>query len=1038
VSSSPTTFRIRNKFHEVEGTVTAKDILKRIESGRYKGDEEISPPPFLEWFKLSSHPLFYDAFLTKLFHEKYHSPDQANPSVESPSKARAESSHSDRATRQAEPGREDPDSEVPPEGEAANAGRTRRLEGGDKEIGATIHQSAIDALFNDGSDVKPKTSTERLGASTIAGKRAAGTNLIKIDLPMDHSSPDPVSKLNRPLDIASQVAEEESPEFVQRKRKQEFRRKVIYGSALAILLCLLFQLGQQKSSSSTSPVAEAAVLQPATRELLDSSLTKEEKLEALIGEADALYHADDRLSFLGALDSYRSALTYNESDPKLLGMIAETMAQLLSYGENSDSLLKELTAQIKKGRTQDPTGSHFYRAESLVALSQQKISEAKRLIQEADEADPEDPYTYLIRGEIAYLEKDLGNARKILEEVVKAAPDSVRAHYLLARIDLDERNLPDAKVRAMEALKLNPFHPPTYLILGELAESQGDWANARSFFETSGRLVSFGSRMGASDAYFHLATLIQISGNKEGAQKDYLLAYYFDPSSKSKLTEGIAGGDTSAKHLKALAKEAAYPKSYFLSQAGGFLRDGNLEQAVQFYRAAFLSAREDGPTAAEALVKLGEVLEKRASSYADFRQVMVLYQRAIERNPAEAMAYIHLGLLESEQFNLDRGYKLLAQAAALAPELAEPYVALGKHFYKRQDYNEALTQFLKAAEIDSTNSEIFYYAGLLRLLGKKDGVRTAMASFQKAYVLDAQNYDALMQWLKLKTLNYEKNFAIKLVRNLIESDPRNPKLYWVLGEVYATDKEYRRAISYYHASLDLDNKSSKVRMSLGEALQAIGALDNAVEEYRLAAQLDRRNSEGLYKAADLLFQMKKFKEAENVLNDLIQLTPNYPGAHRYLSKVYQINRQRDQAIEAMKKEVANNPQNAKFKLELAELLMFYEKWEDAVTTITDVTNLPSLKNAPEYLYDKIRGYLLLSRCYRMLTRPESALAAVSLALDLDPEDPELHRERGYDYYALQRDQEGVKDFQYYLSRTPAAQDAETVRGLIQQMQINDD
>ena len=58
-------------------------------------------------------------------------------------------------------------------------------------------------------------------------------------------------------------------------------------------------------------------------------------------------------------------------------------------------------------------------------------------------------------------------------------------------------------------------------------------------------------------------------------------------------------------------------------------------------------------------------------------------------------------------------------------------------------------------------------------------------------------------------------------------------------------------------------------------------------------------------------------------------------------------------------------------------------------------------------------------------------------MDLDANDPELHRELGYVYYALQRDKEGVKAFNFYLSRNPAATDAETIRGLIQKMMIEE-
>jgi predicted Zn-dependent protease len=144
-------------------------------------------------------------------------------------------------------------------------------------------------------------------------------------------------------------------------------------------------------------------------------------------------------------------------------------------------------------------------------------------------------------------------------------------------------------------------------------------------------------------------------------------------------------------------------------------------------------------------------------------------------------------------------------------------------------------------------------------------------------------------------VGYEKNFAVKFVNNLIQSEPQNPMLYWVLGEVYAENKEYRRAITYLHKSLDLDNRQSKVRMSLAKSLEAVGELEKAVAEYRLSSLLDRRNSEGFYRAADLLFQMRSYNQSEEVLKFLMNVTPNYPGVHRYLSKIHQLREQKDAA-----------------------------------------------------------------------------------------------------------------------------------------------
>ena len=1063
MSRSPTHFRLRNRYHEIEGSLSKEEILKRIASGRYRGEEEISVPPYLEWHKLSAHPLFYDAFLKKLFDGEYKAPQGSEGTSAGKTgqgtRARdrsSEGSIGERATRQAtamdDPGGKGSlpgqaqagkdESEVP---ESDAAGATRRLpELNEKDFGATIHQSAIDALFSDDSQPEaPATELAESPREIEPSAENANVELVKIDAPPE-APLETRTKLRNPLDIAmAGTTEEENEEFVKRKAQSRFRRRVLIWGGVALALVLLFKMGKTGNPpgpDSTGSVAASASgkpeisLSPATREIIAGSLAKDDRIRTLGLEGQDYVNHDDYLSYQEALEIYRDALSYNDTNVDLMGQVAETEARLLTYTDKTEPMIADIKRLIAKGRGLDPTNAQFYRIEALMALRQKKLDDAKRLIQDADEADPENPLTYLAMAEVRYQDGQSLSAREVLEDVQKALPGSVRVRYLLASIAYENKLLPQAKSLALDTLKLNPFHPGAYFILGQIAENLGDLNGARGFYETCGRLAPFDFRADSSDAYYRLGVLLGIKGNQTESKNSFLLAYYYGTTQqRAHLAEQLKGLDTSDKNLKQLAREAEYGKAYFLAQAGSFFRDRNYREAARFYRAASLLSHGD-PTA---LVKLGDSLAEIASSYDDFRRVMLLYERAIEKAPNNSMGYIRLGLLETDQYHLERGYKLLQEAVALAPDNAEPYIALGKHFYKRQDYAAALDNFSEAYKRDRYNAEIAYYLGLMRLLIKKGATAAAMENFEEAYKLDPQNYDALVQWLKLKTLDRDKNFAILFLTNLINDDPQNAKLYWAMGEVYATDKEFRRAVLYYHRSLDIDNRDSEVRMSLAEALEAVGELDNAVDEYHLASQLDRKNSDGFFRAADLLFQMHKVKESEVELKSLVGITPNYPGAHAYLSKIYQVYKQKDKAVEEMKTEVTNNPQNSKFQLELAELYMEYEKFDDAVTTLTRITNLPPVKDAPEYLYDKIRAYLFLSRCYLSMNKAESALGAISLALSLDSGDPELHRQLGYVYYALQRDQEAIKELQYYLARTPAAQDAATVNSIIDQMQIDD-
>ena len=1019
-------YKVRNLERQVEEELSERDLLKRIAAGKYTGEEEISAPPYIKWQKFSSHPKFYDEFMKRLYSKAYRPPSEDDKSPEDSH----DNSGLDMKTRRAEPDEEENEESSPFDGLDDN--RTHQISG-IKSPKGTFLQADIDELFSDVPDESKVDSSSE--DSRVQDGTEKGTDLIRLEREeADALSPFEEEGVDLAFDEPPPQDLESSKGPTPRKPvPKNNRRLIVYGAVVAVLAYLLLG-GEKKSSEMGGATRDAddtrAQLGSGIGELISTSVNKETRVTSLIEEGLALKANDTPMFYRGALEAFREALRLDEENPKILAEIAETSARVLGSADDPDSAIEEIQRLVREGRKKDVHYSGFYRAEALVALAQGNLDASLNHAASALESDPGNAVNLALAGEIQYVRDELPQAAQSLAEALRLKQDLLIARYLYAKVNLELGDGATAKQEGLESLRLNPLHPPTYLLLGDVAASQNQYEEAKGLYETCGRLAKFTTGDVSGRAYFRLGQIFELEGSQDLAKESFQVAYHYLPELDG-LKEKVKGLDTSSSVIAALAESRTYDASYFVEQGDQLVQQKKLNEAIRFYQAAYLL----NPQSSKNLVKLGEITEKTANSYADFKRVMNLYQRAIEKNPSDAEGYIKLGLLETEQYNLDRALVLLRQAENLSPDDAAVFVALGKHFYKKRDYNESLNYFLKAAKINPTDSEILYYAGLLRLLFKKDSAKDAIRFFYQSYTVNPENYDALAEWLKLKVLGYEKNFAIKFIRNLIAAEPENAHYYWALGEIYSTNKEYRRAVVYYHKALDIDNRSSKFRMSLAEALESVGALQKATAEYRLASLLDRRNSDGFFKAGSLMFRIRDYKEAENVFNYLVNVTPNYPGAHRFLSKIYEQQNKKTQAIEAMEKEVKNNPSNYKFILELAQLYMKYEQYEKAIERLQLVSNLPSLNKAPEFVYDKIRAYLLLSRSYRNINKAESAEAAVRLAMEIDPSDPELHKELGYVYYALQRDKEGVEQFEFYLKRKPAAQDSNKIKGLIKKMRI---
>ncbi len=1013
--------RDRNK--RVEQDVPQDKIVSRIERGKYTGNEEVAELPDGEWQKLSSVPLFYDALMRRLFQANYKSGGSIAEKAtvhKNPPKEKAENEagaddavESPDATHQATLHKKEA-LDAP----KADEKKTKQLVG---DFEGTIDQALLKELFDEKTGKEGGTASNAL--TTVLPPKDPFEQPLK-------ESPRYFKKfdLKNPLDIFRPKEGEEGQIRLDNKKARMRRRAILWGS-VGFALVLLFWSSSPKQPEVNSPFEnEAAAFFGIEPE------KKQEAVTALLNEGKQLYGLDNFISYRRAGHLFAQANFSNKSDAQSYVLYAQAYARLAGVNPEEVAELPEFgTLSIERalgdGRALDPQNSGFFRAEAILLMGEKKWEEARKKISEAIDADPEGPENALVLGEITYGLKDFRIAKEALARALGDSMTRVRARLILARIAFESQSYRECEQRLGEIFEINPFHFEGYVLAGDLAAKENKVQQALRSYRQAARLAQFGRPQEAVYAFLKLGKLLTYMSQKGEAEDNFLLAYAADPNNAEaiELTKNL---DRSEKILDSLKEKRVTNASQLVIRGETFFKEKDFENAFRYFQAAWVLSNRDHSL----LIRLGDIVEKKAVFFTDFIRVRSFYEQAILLKPSSYEAFIKLGLLETQHYNFEKGHRLLSQAKALAPQNRDALVAMGRHYYLRQDYNRAIDEFLEASRLNEEDSEVLYYAGKMRVLFSRDP-KAAMTLFERSYKIDPTNYPALAEWLKLKVITFDKPFAIKFVNNLIEAEPTNPKFYWILGEVHAANQDYESAIDNFYKSLDINNRDSAVRMSLARSHDELGEKKKAVAEYTLASRLDRTNAEGFSRAAEILIESGNAAEAEEVLNSLVEVSPRYPGAQRALSQVYEAKKKPDEAERAMLLEVTNNPANAKFRIELAELYMRHEKYEPAIEQLNEITNLPSVAEAPEFVYDKIRAYMLLSRSYRELKQYDSAEGAIQLALSIDEGDPALLRELGYVYVGLQRNKDAASAFRGYLQRSPAAEDAEQIKNMIDNLVI---
>ncbi|MGH7265128.1 MAG: tetratricopeptide repeat protein [Candidatus Rokuibacteriota bacterium] len=219
-----------------------------------------------------------------------------------------------------------------------------------------------------------------------------------------------------------------------------------------------------------------------------------------------------------------------------------------------------------------------------------------------------------------------------------------------------------------------------------------------------------------------------------------------------------------------------------------------------------------------------------------------LYTRAVEVDPAFALAHYHLGLAHLALGNRWKGAAQFRAATQVDPSLPEPWKALGDLFMlsPRRLYDQAIEGYQKALALRPHFGEA--QVGLGDAKAAKGDHEGAIGHYQKALVVD----------------------------------PLNARVHFSLGKIYYNEKGlYYEAVNAYKKAIDLDPYFLDARMGLGEIYEEKGLYKDAIAEYRKVAEADPKHTGAHYNLA-LAYEKVDVKEAIALWERYIELASQVP------------------------------------------------------------------------------------------------------------------------------------------------------------------
>ena len=387
-----------------------------------------------------------------------------------------------------------------------------------------------------------------------------------------------------------------------------------------------------------------------------------------------------------------------------------------------------------------------------------------------------------------------------LEKLLPHAPNSFEIHELLGLAQAAQSLDANAIEHLQAAVRLKPDSLAARTSLAATLNHAGRTSEAGEQFR---KALQLGPQ--DFDANHNLAEFYIQAGRVTEAQPLLAHAQQLNPSSYDNgydlaMADFLTGrlGDAKGTVLSLLQMKNTGELHNLLGQIQE--KDGKFIDAVnEFETAAHMDPSEGN------LFDWGsELLLHRT-----YDPAIAVFQTATERYPKSPRLMIGLGMALDLRGKYDEAVKALLAAADLDPSDARCYVFLSKAYDSSPNQaDEVIQRFKRYAELQPENAQALFYYAMSMWKGKRVGDAN----------LDLKSVEMLLQ----------KSIALN-------GDLPDPHVQ--LGNFYADQHDYAKAVPEYAHALGLNPNLSDAHYRLGTVYVHLGKKDDAAKEFDVYQKL---------------------------------------------------------------------------------------------------------------------------------------------------------------------------------------------------------
>ena len=394
---------------------------------------------------------------------------------------------------------------------------------------------------------------------------------------------------------------------------------------------------------------------------------------------------------------------------------------------------------------------------------------------------------------------------KIYTKKLTSTPNNAELNSNLGAILQKEGKLDEALKYYQTAEKLNPSSTTIRLNIGTLYQQKKDYASALSAYNSILALEP-----NNIEANMYKAQLLAESGEKSEALKVYKNILTLKPDFTEAKTEMID-----------LMKDTMTPEQILLSLSNNNVADKSSVDAMYNYA-------------------------KTLHNDNKLDNAITCYDLVLKYNTTNPEVYENLALAYLDKKDYTNAEKIIKTAQSKFPN--------SEHI-KSAAIDKSIEYYKKALSLDSTDSEIAYYIGVL--YAEKESWTSSKIYLQKALALNPKNTEAndLLSTVieqnnvilidKVINMYNSKDYtnALKLISQILSEDKTNSYAYYYRGLIYDAQQKPLEAVEEYKKAVNYNSELSISYYLIATAYDTLGQYSNAYIYFNKFVNTSKTNDE---------------------------------------------------------------------------------------------------------------------------------------------------------------------------------------------------